>query len=89
MSHVSMLIVGCGVLAILYGIYAIRSVLAAPVGTKKMQEIASAIQEGASAYLNRQYSAIAIAGVVIGIILSLLYYNQVFKSNKSVLSLKI
>ncbi len=72
MSNVSMLIVGCGIIAIIYGIYAIRSVLAAPAGTEKMQEIASAIQEGASAYLNRQYTAIAIAGVVIGIILGLL-----------------
>ncbi len=72
MSNVSMLIVGCGVIAILYGIYAIRSVLAAPAGTEKMQEIASAIQEGAGAYLNRQYTAIAIAGVVIAIILGLL-----------------
>ena len=40
MSNVSMLIVGCGIVAILYGIYAIRSVLAAPAGTEKMQEIA-------------------------------------------------
>tara|TARA_B100000959_G_scaffold225063_1_gene239052 strand:+ start:395 stop:2476 length:2082 start_codon:yes stop_codon:yes gene_type:complete len=66
-----MLIVGCGVIALLYGMYTIRSVLAAPVGTDRMQEIAAAIQEGASAYLNRQYTAIAIAGVVIGIILGL------------------
>ncbi len=71
MSNVSMLIVGCGVIALLYGMYTIRSVLAAPVGTDRMQEIAAAIQEGASAYLNRQYTAIAIAGVVIGIILGL------------------
>ena len=69
MSTVSMLIVACGVLALLYGAYAIRSVLAAPAGTDRMQEIAAAIQEGASAYLNRQYTAIAIAGVVIAIIL--------------------
>jgi len=72
MTNVSMLIIGCGSIAILYGIYAIRSVLAAPAGTDKMQEIAAAIQEGASAYLNRQYTAIAIAGIVIGIILGLL-----------------
>jgi len=72
MTNVSMLIIGCGFIAILYGIYAIRSVLAAPAGTDKMQEIAAAIQEGASAYLNRQYTAIAIAGIVIGIILGLL-----------------
>ncbi len=72
MSQVSMLIVGCGVLALLYGVYAIRSVLAAPAGTERMQEIAAAIQEGANAYLNRQYTAIAIAGVVIGVGLGLL-----------------
>ncbi|MFP6713282.1 MAG: sodium-translocating pyrophosphatase [Rhodospirillales bacterium] len=72
MSNVSILIVACGVIALLYGVYAIRSVLAAPAGTEKMQEIAAAIQEGAKAYLNRQYIAIAIAGVVIGIALGLL-----------------
>jgi K(+)-stimulated pyrophosphate-energized sodium pump len=47
-------------------------VLAAPAGNDKMQEIAAAIQEGASAYLNRQYTAIAIAGVVIGVVLGFL-----------------
>ncbi len=77
MSNVSMLIVGCGVIALLYGIYAIRSVLAAPAGTERMQEIAAAIQEGASAYLNRQYTAIAVAGVVIGIVLGLLLGGSV------------
>ena len=68
MSTVSMLIVACGVLALLYGAYAIRSVLAAPTGTERMQEIAAAVQEGANAYLNRQYTAIAVAGIAIGII---------------------
>ena len=72
MSQVSMLIVACGILALLYGVYAIRSVLAAPAGTERMQEIAAAVQEGASAYLNRQYTTIAIAGVVIGVGLGLL-----------------
>ncbi|HIO37362.1 MAG TPA: sodium-translocating pyrophosphatase [Rhodospirillales bacterium] len=66
------LIIACGVLALLYGVYAIRSVLAYPTGTDKMQEIASAIQEGANAYLNRQYTAIAIAGVFIGLLLGFL-----------------
>ena len=77
MSNVSMLIVGCGVIALLYGIIAIKSVLAAPAGNERMQEIAAAIQEGASAYLNRQYTAIAIAGVVIGIVLGLLLGGSV------------
>ncbi len=69
MSNVSMLIIACGVLALLYGVYAIRSVLASSAGTERMQEIAAAVQEGANAYLNRQYTTIAIAGIVIGIIL--------------------
>ena len=76
MSTVSMLIVACGVLALLYGAYAIRSVLAAPAGTERMQEIAAAVQEGANAYLNRQYTAIAVAGIAIGIILGLLEARQ-------------
>jgi K(+)-stimulated pyrophosphate-energized sodium pump len=61
----------CGILALLYGVYAIRSVVAASAGTERMQEIAAAIQEGASAYLNRQYTTIAVAGVVIGVLLGL------------------
>ena len=69
MSNVYLLVIGCGVLALLYGAYAIRSVLAAPAGSERMQEISAAVQEGASAYLNRQYKTIAIVGVVIGIIL--------------------
>ena len=71
MSNVFLLVIGCGFLALLYGVYAIRSVLAAPAGTDRMQEIAGAIQEGANAYLNRQYKAIAVAGLVIGVLLGL------------------
>jgi K(+)-stimulated pyrophosphate-energized sodium pump len=63
------LVLVCGVIALLYGAWAVRSVLAAPAGNERMQEIAAAIQEGASAYLNRQYTAIAIVGVIIGILL--------------------
>jgi K(+)-stimulated pyrophosphate-energized sodium pump len=59
------MIVGCGVLAILYGIWATQSVLAADAGSKKMQEISAAVREGAQAYLKRQYTTIAIVGIVI------------------------
>ena len=69
MSNVSLLIFGSCLLSLLYGVYAIRAVLAAPTGTERMQQIALAIQEGASAYLARQYKTIAIVGGVIGIIL--------------------
>ena len=65
------LVLVCGVIALLYGAWAVRSVLAAPAGNERMQEIAAAIQEGASAYLNRQYTAIAVVGVIIGILLGL------------------
>ena len=58
-----------GVVALLYGVYASRSVLSKSPGNERMQEIARAIQEGASAYLNRQYRTIAIVGVVIAVIL--------------------
>ena len=72
MSTAYILTIGCGVLALIYGGYAIQSVLSANTGNERMQEIAAAIQEGASAYLNRQYSTIAIAGIVIGVALGFL-----------------
>ena len=61
----------CGVVALLYGLYAGKSVLSAPAGNERMQEIAAAIQEGAAAFLNRQYTAISVVGVVIGVLLGL------------------
>jgi K(+)-stimulated pyrophosphate-energized sodium pump len=65
MSTLMWLIIASGILAIVYGIWAVRSILAADAGNEKMQEIAAAIQEGASAYLSRQYRTIAIVGVAI------------------------
>src|SRR5271154_4787147 len=64
------LIVLCGVLALVYAIWATISVLGAAPGNEKMQEIAAAIREGAQAYLRRQYTTIAIVGVVIFLIVS-------------------
>ncbi len=69
MSNIYYLILASGFLAILYGIYAVRSIMAKPTGTDRMREIAAAVQEGAAAFLNRQYTAIALVGVVIGILL--------------------
>ena len=60
----------CGIIAVLYGLVTSRQVLSQPAGDARMQDIAAAIQEGAKAYLGRQYTAIAIVGVVVAVILA-------------------
>ena len=60
-----------GILSIVYGYFTGKNILSASTGNSKMQEIASAIQIGAKAYLNRQYKTIAIVGLVVLVIISL------------------
>ncbi len=62
----------CGVIAVLYGLFTSRQVLNAPAGNQRMLEVAGAIQEGASAYLRRQYTTIGIVGVVVAVLVALL-----------------
>ena len=63
-------ILGCAAMALIYGIYAGRKVFACATGTPRMVEIASAIQEGANAYLNRQYRTIGIVGLGVTLFLT-------------------
>lgn len=71
------IILGSGLLALLYGVLTGYQVLTASAGNTRMQEIAQAIQEGASAYLNRQYTTIAAVGVLVALILGSTLGQQV------------
>jgi K(+)-stimulated pyrophosphate-energized sodium pump len=62
---------GAAVLAVVYGLVSVRWIIAQSAGSSRMQEIAAAIQEGAGAYMNRQYSAIAVVGAVLFVLLGI------------------
>ena len=64
------LIIATGFIALLYGYIVARQIMSASPGNSKMIEIASAIQEGARAYLNRQYKTITLVGIIILIIVT-------------------
>ncbi len=66
------LILLCGLLSIVYGVYTVSSLMAADAGSQRMQEISGAVREGAQAYLRRQYTTIAGVGVIVFIGLGLL-----------------
>ena len=69
-SNILQLIILAGLLSIVYGFFTGKNILNSSAGNNKMQEIASAIQVGAKAYLNRQYKTIAIVGLVVLVIIS-------------------
>jgi K(+)-stimulated pyrophosphate-energized sodium pump len=69
--NLTLIAIACGVIAVLYGIFTSSQVLKAPAGNQRMIDIASAIQEGAKAYLGRQYTTIAIVGVVVAILVGI------------------
>ncbi|MBI1954608.1 MAG: sodium/proton-translocating pyrophosphatase, partial [Proteobacteria bacterium] len=70
MRQEMLLVFASAICALLYTMYAWRKVFAASTGNERMQEIAQAIQQGAQAYLNRQYTTIAMVGVVIALLLA-------------------
>ena len=79
MSDALLFALACSMLAILYGVFSIKWILSKPTGNDRMREIAAAIQEGAKAYLNRQYLTIGIVGTIILLIIGwfLNYYTAI------------
>ena len=69
--NLTLIAIACGLIAVLYGIFTSRQVLNAPAGNQRMIEVAGAIQEGASAYLRRQYTTIGMVGVGVAVLVGL------------------
>jgi K(+)-stimulated pyrophosphate-energized sodium pump len=70
-SNLLYIAIACGVIAVLYGIFTSRQVLSLSPGNQRMVEVSAAIQEGAAAYLKRQYTTIAIVGIIVAIIIGI------------------
>ena len=70
-SHAVLIALVCGALAVIYGLVLTRWVLSQPAGNERMREIAAAIQEGAAAYLKRQYTTIAVVAVVVFLLIAI------------------
>src|SRR5215471_6038837 len=64
-----LLVIAAGLLAVVYGVVQTQALLKAPAGSERMQEIAAAIQEGAQAYLRRQYTTIGVVGLAILVVI--------------------
>jgi len=77
MDNTLILIIAAGLLAVLYGIVTRAGLMKASTGNERMNEIAGAIQEGAKAYLSKQYKTIAIVGVVVTILLALFFKSAI------------
>lgn len=77
MTEIYIAVACCGFLALIYGQLTARKVMSMPAGNETMQAIASAIQEGAKAYLNRQYKTIGMVGVVVCLLLGMLLGKHV------------
>ena len=73
MTTMQIFILLCGLAAVLYGLITSRQILSLSAGNEKMASIAGAIQEGARAYLNRQYMTIGIVGVVIFVLIWIVF----------------